>query len=207
MNIKRNTLLIIVIIILVGTLSFAFGYMYVTAPKATTNNTSNVTTINQTMQNGTTIPYSSEYITFDKAKSIAKSHASKGVTVSDPVLMKNQAGQAIYICTYYYDNQVVGGIILDAKTGSVIYRELILPSTTTTQSTSSDQYNNQNYNDNSNYNSNDNYNDNSNYDNSQDSDNDYSNYNDGSDDSNDGSNSDDSSDDSNDGSDYSSDYG
>lgn len=63
MNLKRNTLLIIVIIILAGTLSFAFGYMYLTAPKAANNNT-NVTTINQTMQNGTSIPYSSEYITF-----------------------------------------------------------------------------------------------------------------------------------------------
>lgn len=164
MNIKKNTLLIIVIIILAGTLSFAFGYMYISAPKAA-NNTSNVTTINQTMQNSTAIPYSSEYISFNKAKSIAKSKAAKGVTVSDPVLMKNQEGQAIYICSYYYNGEVVGGIILNAKTGAVLYRELILPSNITTTTTSADQYN-QNYNDNSNYNndnyddSNDNYNDN-----------------------------------------------
>ncbi|UTB32129.1 MAG: hypothetical protein NKF70_11585 [Methanobacterium sp. ERen5] len=160
MNMKRNTLLIIVIILLAGTLSFAFGYMYMSTPKAAANNSANITTINQTMQNGTAIPYSSEYISFDKAKSIAKSKASKGVSVSDPILMKNHDGQAIYICNYYYNGQPVGGIILNAKTGAVIYRELILPSNTTT--TTTDQYTNQNYNDNSNDNYDDNYDD-SNY--------------------------------------------
>lgn len=165
MNMKRNTLLIIVILILAGTLSFAFGYMYISAPKAAANNSANITTINQTMQNGTAIPYSSEYISFDKAKSIAKSKASKGVSVSDPILMKNHEGQAIYICNYYYNGQTVGGIILNAKTGAVIYRELILPKTTPT--TTTDQYNNNYYNDNSNYNYDDNY-DNSNYDDSND---------------------------------------
>ncbi|WP_048650813.1 hypothetical protein [Methanobacterium lacus] len=182
MNMKRNTLLIIVIIILAGTLSFAFGYMYISAPKAAANNSANITTINQTMQNGTAIPYSSEYISFDKAKSIAKSKASKGVSVSDPILMKNHDGQAIYICNYYYNGQIVGGIILNAKTGAVIYRELNLPTNTTT--TTTDQYNNQNYNDNSNYNNDDNYdNSNYNYDDSNDnyddsSDADYQNYDD-----------------------------
>ncbi len=171
MNMKRNTLLIIVIIILAGTLSFAFGYMYISAPKAAANNSANITTINQTMQNGTAIPYSSEYISFDKAKSIAKSKASKGVSVSDPVLMKNQAGQAIYICNYYYNGQIVGGIILNAKTGAVIYRELSLPTNTTT--TTSDQYNNQNNNDNSNYYYDNNYDDsNYNYDDNYDDSND-----------------------------------
>ena len=183
MNMKRNTLLIIVIIILAGTLSFAFGYMYISAHKAAANNSANITTINQTMQNGTAIPYSSEYISFDKAKSIAKSKASKGVSVSDPILMKNHDGQAIYICNYYYNGQIVGGIILNAKTGAVIYRELNLPTNTTT-TTTTDQYKNQNYNDNSKYNydnskynyddSNDNYDDN--YDDS--SDDDYQNYDD-----------------------------
>lgn len=177
MDMKRNTLLIIVIIILAGTLSFAFGYMYISAPKTAANNSTNITTINQTMQNGTSIPYSSEYISFDKAKSIAKSKASKGVSVSDPVLMKNHDGQAIYVSYYYYNGQVVGGIILNAKTGAVIYRELILPSNTT--STTTDQYTNQNYNDNSNYN----YDDDSNY--NYDDSND--NYNDNYDDSNDDS--------------------
>jgi len=195
MNIKKNTLLIIVIIILAGTLSFAFGYMYISAPKAAANNTTNVTTINQTMQNGTAIPYSSEYISFNKAKSIAKSKASKGVTVSDPVLMKNQEGQAVYICSYYYNGEAVGGIIINAKTGAVLYRELILPSSTATQTTNTDQYSNQNYNDESNYN-NDNYDDsndnyNSNY---NDNYNDYDNSYDNSYDSNDNSYDDDSDD-------------
>jgi hypothetical protein len=181
MDMKRNTLLIIVVIILAGTLSFAFGYMYISAPKADANNGTNVTTINQTMQNGTVIPYSSEYISFDKAKAIAKSKASKGVSVSDPILMKNHEGQAIYICNYYYNGQIVGGIILNAKTGAVLYRELYIPSST--PATTTDQYTNQNYNDNSNYDNNydgSNYNDN--YDNS--NDNYDSNYDDSSDDNN-----------------------
>jgi hypothetical protein len=167
LDLKKNTVLIVVIIILAGTLSFAFGYMYLSTPK-TANNTVNVTTINQTMQNGTTIPYSSEYISFSKAKSIAKSKASKGVTVSDPILIKDKTGQAVYICNYYYQGSVVGGIILNAKNGAVIYRELNIPSNmnTDTSTTSDYNYNNQNtnYNDDSNY---DNSNtDNSNYDNS-----------------------------------------
>jgi hypothetical protein len=174
LDLKKNTVLIIVIIILAGTLSFAFGYMYLSTPKAA-NNTANVTTINQTMQNGTSIPYSSEYITFSKAKSIAKSEASKGVTVSDPILIKDKNGQAIYICNYYYKGSVVGGIVLNAKNGAVIYRELNIPSNLNTDTSNTNNYNyndqNTNYNDNSNY-------DNSDYDNSYDD----SNYDDSSDD-------------------------
>ncbi len=175
LNLKKNTLLIIIIIILAGTLSFAFGYMYLSGPKAI-NNTANVTTINQTMQNGTAIPYSSEYISFSKAKSIAKGKASKGITVSDPILIKNQEGQAVYICNYYYNGVVVGGIILNAKTGAVIYKELNIPSSLNTDtSTNTDYYNNQNYND-DNY---DNYDDDSNYNNYNDNyDDSYDNYDD-----------------------------
>jgi hypothetical protein len=180
MDMKRNTLLIIVVIILAGTLSFAFGYMYISAPKAAADNGTNVTTINQTMQNGTVIPYSSEYITFDKAKAIAKSKASKGVSVGEPILMKNHEGQAIYICDYYYNGQIVGGIILNAKTGAVLYRELYIPSST--PATTTDISTNQNYNDNSNYDTNDGSNYNDNYDNS--NDNYDNNYDDSSDDNN-----------------------
>ena len=148
--------------------------------------TVNVTTVNQTLQNGTSIPYSSEYITFSKAKSLAKSHASKGVTVSDPILIKDKTGQAVYICNYYYKGSIVGGIILNAKTGAVIYKELNIPSNLNTDTSSNNNYyyddqsidnsNDQNSEDgynydnqNTNYDSNDQtYDDNSNYDNSYD---------------------------------------
>jgi hypothetical protein len=169
LDLKKNTVLIVVIIILAGTLSFAFGYMYLSTPKAA-NTTANVTTINQTMQNGTTIPYSSEYITFTKAKSIAKSDASKGVTVSDPILIKDKNGQAVYVCNYYYKGSVVGGIIINAKNGAVIYKELNIPTNLNTDTSNTNNYNyndqNTNYNDNSDY-DNSNYDD-SNYDNNYD---------------------------------------
>lgn len=125
------------------------------------------------------------------------------MTVGDPILIKNQEGQAVYICNYYYNGAVVGGIILNAKTGAVIYRELYIPSNlnTDTSSNNNDYYTDQNYNDNSNDNydtNNDNYDDSSDY--SSDS-----NYDDNYDDSSDYS-SDSNYDDSYDGSDSGGDY-
>ena len=183
MNMNMKTVLIIVIIILIGSLSFAFGYMYLSEPK-NSNNTINQTSINQTVQNGTTIPYSSEYITFNKAKSIAKNNAAKGVTVSDPILIKDKAGRAIYVIYYSYDGYSVGGIIINAKTGAVLYRELNIPSVSNTDTSNNyDQNYDNSYYDNSNYdNSNydDSNNDNSNYDDSNNNDQNYddSNYDD-----------------------------
>jgi hypothetical protein len=130
MDVKRNTVLIIAIIVLIGSLSFVTGYMYISGAK-NQQNPVNVTPLNETVTNGTQIPYSSEYITFNKAKSIAKSKASKGVIVSDPILIKDKSGEAVYICYYSYNGNSVGGIILNAKTGAVIYRSLDIPADVT----------------------------------------------------------------------------
>jgi hypothetical protein len=146
MDVKRNTVLIIAIIVLIGSLSFVTGYMYLSGPK-NQKNPVNVTPLNETVTNGTQIPYSSEYITFNKAKSIAKSKASKGVIVSDPILIKDKTGEAVYICYYSYNGNSVGGIILNAKTGAVIYRSLNMPADVT--DASNDYYNNQESTDNS----------------------------------------------------------
>ena len=87
---KLNGVLIITVIILVGLLGTAFGYVVLN------KNTNNNTVVNQTPSNdtnitnqtsGNSIPYSPEYISFAKAKSIAKGEAGKGVVTSDPILI------------------------------------------------------------------------------------------------------------------------
>ncbi|MBZ2165470.1 PepSY domain-containing protein [Methanobacterium spitsbergense] len=137
---KLNVVLIIAVIILVGMLGAAFGYMFLTNMNKTGNNS----TLNQT--NGTnvtnsTIPYTSEYISFSKAKSIAKSDAGKGVVTSDPILVKAKNGDAVYYSTYTYNGANIGGIIINAKTGAVLSNQQNIP--TDTQ--------NNNYNNNKNY--------------------------------------------------------
>jgi hypothetical protein len=134
--------LIIVVLILVGLLSVSFGYIFL--PKNNnnslnqTNNTTNFT--NQT--NGTSIPYSPEYITFSKAKSIAKEYAGKGVVTSDPILIKDKNGNAIYICNYLYNGSPIGGIIINAKTGEVLTNVQKIPTTTPSNSNNEDTYEN-----------------------------------------------------------------
>jgi hypothetical protein len=139
---KMNLILIIVVIVLVGMLSAAFGYMFLTKDNSASNQTPvNVTNItNQTTNN--TIPYSSEYITFTKAKSIAKSYAGNGVVTSDPILVKAKNGNAVYYSNYMYNGENIGGIIINAKTGAVISNEQYIPTTTTDNYNSpSDDYN------------------------------------------------------------------
>ncbi|MDI6644228.1 MAG: PepSY domain-containing protein [Methanobacteriaceae archaeon] len=126
----KNYVIIISILLLGGLTSFAFGYLFLAennSPKH--NNTSNLT-VNDTIKNGTQIEYSSEYITFSRAKSIAKNNAQSGVTVSDPILIKDAEGRAVYVCYYYYKGNNVGGIIIDARTGKVLYKEIYIPSST-----------------------------------------------------------------------------
>ena len=108
----------------------------------TKNNTSNQTTMNITNITNQTIPYSSEYITFSKAKSIAKSYAASGVVTSDPILVKAQNGEAVYYSTYSYDGAVIGGIIINAKTGSVLYNQQDVPVQTATPTVNNDNGNN-----------------------------------------------------------------
>lgn len=123
---KMNVILIITVIILVGMLSVAFGYMFLNNNNSTLNQTpANVT--NQT--NGSSIPYSPEYITFNKAKSIAKSEAARGVVTSDPILVKAKNGNAVYYSTYTYNGANIGGIIINAKTGAVISNQQNIPTT------------------------------------------------------------------------------
>jgi hypothetical protein len=139
--------LIVGVIVLVGLLGVLGGYTYFLGSK----NPDPPVTINQTVNNSTSIPYSSEYITFDKAKSIAIQNAAQGVSVSDPILMKNSNGQAIYLCYYYYNGQMIGGIIINAKTGDILYKEQNLPpnnnntnSNNNNQQSNSNNVNNQN---------------------------------------------------------------
>jgi uncharacterized membrane protein YkoI len=154
---KLNAVLIIAVIILVGLLGTAFGYMFLASNM---NKNSNNTTINQT--NGTnitnqtksTIPYSSEYISFSKAKSIAKGEAARGVVTSDPILIKAKNGDAVYYSTYTYNGANIGGIFINAKTGAVLTNQQNIPTNTASDNTNYDN----NY-DNSNSGSN-NYNDN-----------------------------------------------
>jgi uncharacterized membrane protein YkoI len=165
---KLNVVLIIVIIVLVGMLGTAFGYMFLTNNKNGNNITSNQTQGNETNitnQTGNKIPYSPEYITFSKAKSIAKSHAAKGVVTSDPILVKAKNGDAIYYSDYSYNGVIIGGIIINAKTGSILGIQQNIPNTTTTTNDNTN-YDNNYDNTNSGY-------DNSNYDNSYDNSNNY----------------------------------
>ena len=113
---------------------------------ATLNQTPvNVTNITNQTTNSK-IPYSSEYITFTKAKSIAKGYAGSGVITSDPILVKAKNGNAVYYSDYTYNGENIGGIIINAKTGSVISNEQYIPTTPSNDYNSpSDDYN---YNDN-----------------------------------------------------------
>jgi hypothetical protein len=139
---KMNAILIIIVIILVGMLSVAFGYMFLTNNNSTLNQTpANVTNItNQT--NGTTIPYSPEYITFNKAKSIAKSEAASGVVTSDPILVKDKNGNAVYYSTYTYNGAYIGVIIINAKTGAVISNQQNIPTTPSNDNSYDNNYDN-----------------------------------------------------------------
>lgn len=143
---NSTQVLLVAVIVLVALLSFAVGYNFFNNPKNQTMQ------MNDTIKNGTNIPYSSEYITFDKVKSIALQNAAAGVLVSEPTLLKNEAGQAIYVCYYYYQGRQIGGIIIDAKTGDVLYKEHNLPS----------NYNQNNNNNQNNGNTNNNNNNNNN---------------------------------------------
>lgn len=153
---KMNLILIIVVIVLIGILSAAFGYMFLTNNNNTTSNQTPVNVTNITNQTTTnTIPYSSEYITFTKAKSIAKSYAGSGVITSDPILVKAKNGNAVYYSDYTYNGENIGGIIINAKTGAVISNEQYIPTNPTTSTTPSNDYNppsdDNNYNDNNYY--------------------------------------------------------
>ena len=150
---KLNLALIVVVIILIGALGVSFGYMFFAKNNTTSNQTPmNVTNItNVTNQS---IPYSSEYITFSKAKSIAKSYAATGVITSDPILVKAQNGDAVYYSTYTYNGVVIGGIIINAKTGAVLANQQNIPAQTNTQPSYTDT--GSNYQDTSNQNTNDN---------------------------------------------------
>jgi uncharacterized membrane protein YkoI len=138
---KLNVILIIVVVILVGLLGTAFGFMVLN------KNTNNDTAVNQTPSNvtnitnqttGSTIPYSPEYISFTKAKSIAKGEAAKGVVTSDPILIKAKNGNAVYYSTYSYNGKNIGGIIINAKTGAVISNQQNIP--TTYENTNNNNY-------------------------------------------------------------------
>ncbi len=137
---KLNVVLIIAVIILVGILGTAFGYMFLTN-NANNNTTSNQTLSNITNQTNSTIPYSPEYISFSKAKSIAKSEAAKGVVTSDPILIKAKNGDAVYYSTYSYNGNNIGGIIINAKTGAVLTNQQNIPTTTTSDNTNYDNNN------------------------------------------------------------------
>jgi len=130
--------LIVVVAVLVLGIGVVYG-MYMMNNQIPANNS---TVLNQTIQNGTNIPYSSDYITFDKAKSIAIQNAATGVSVSEPILMKNKEGQAIYVCYYYYKGYSIGGIIINAKTGDIIYKEQNLPSNYNQQTNTNNNYQN-----------------------------------------------------------------
>lgn len=157
---KLNVVLIIAVIVLVGMLGTAFGYMFFTN---NINKNGNNSTLNQTNetnitnQTNNTIPYSSEYISFSKAKSIAKSDAGSGVVTSDPILVKAKNGDAVYYSTYTSNGANIGGIIINAKTGAVLSNQQNIPTTTQSDNTNYDNsYGNSNsgsnnYNDN-NYN-------------------------------------------------------
>ena len=129
---KLNVALIVTVIILVGALGVASGYMFFGKNNTTSNQTPMNTTNNTTVTNQT-IPYSSEYITFSKARSIAKSYAATGVATSDPILVKAQNGDAVYYSTYTFNGAVIGGIIINAKTGKVLAIQQNVPEKTTTQ--------------------------------------------------------------------------
>jgi len=129
---KLNVALIVTVIILVGALGVASGYMFFVKNNTTSNQTPMNTTNNTNVTNQT-IPYSSEYITFSKARSIAKSYAATGVATSDPILVKAQNGDAVYYSTYTFNGAVIGGIIINAKTGKVLAIQQNVPEQTTTQ--------------------------------------------------------------------------
>lgn len=149
---KLNKILILVIVVLTAMLGVFAGYSYFSAPSI--NQTP--VTINQSLENVTNITWTPEFISFDQAKNIAVKNAESGVKVSDPVLMKNQEGVAIYVCYYYYNGYMIGGIIIDARTGNIIYKEQNKPKTNeNSQSNNNNNNNNQN---NQNDYSNDNYN-------------------------------------------------
>jgi hypothetical protein len=127
---KIKGVLLFVVVVLVCLLGVSFGYILNPKNSNTSlnpvNNSSNIT--NQT--NGTPIPYSSEYLSFNKAKSIAKDYAGKGVVTSDPILLKDKNGNAIYYCDYIYNGVKIGGIIINAKTGEVLWNIQNIPATT-----------------------------------------------------------------------------
>lgn len=91
----KNFIIIISILLLGGLASFAFVYLFLADNDSPETNNSTNLTLNDTLKNGTKIEYSSEYITFSKAKSIAKNNAQSGVTVSDPLLIKDANGRAV----------------------------------------------------------------------------------------------------------------
>jgi len=98
-------ILIPVIIVIVGAGSFGLGYMFFGGSQEPQN--IKVKQINETLETGTSIPYSSEYISFSDAMSIAQQNAASGVSVSDPVLIKARNGRAVYVSSYYYNQYIV----------------------------------------------------------------------------------------------------
>lgn len=51
--------------------------------------------VNETLSQVTPLEYSSEYISFDKAKSIAVSNSVNGVSTSEPILIQDKQGRAV----------------------------------------------------------------------------------------------------------------
>ena len=135
---KTNGILIIIVVILIGILGVAFGYMVMPKNNNTTSNQTPTNITNLTNVTNQTIPYSSEYITFSKARSIAKNYAATGVATSDPILVKAQNGDAVHYSTYTYNGAVIGGIIINAKTGKVLEIEQNVPVQTNTQNVYTD---------------------------------------------------------------------
>lgn len=136
---NKTMSIIVVLFAVVGVGSFLVSYFFLAGPLDNKNNSS----VNGTLKEGNRISYSSEYISFKEAKSIAKKNAPPGASVDDPILIKDKSGKAVYICSYYSKDVWVGGIIIDARTGKVIYREIFSIIETPSYDQPNDQYTDQ----------------------------------------------------------------
>lgn len=132
-----NKALILVVVVLVCLIGVFAASTYFSGQNQTQNQTPK---INQTVENGTNITWTPEYISFDDAKAIAKQNAESGVSVSDPILMKDRNGLAVYVSYYYYNGYMIGGIIINAKTGDILYKEQNLPGKSNKQTYNNNYY-------------------------------------------------------------------
>ena len=130
---RLTSVLIVVVIILIGIVSAAFGYIYLSGSKNPINPI-NQTSINQSVQNTSNVTHTTvkkttptNLISAQRAIDIVQQSSPGSTNIRFSAKLINNNGAPYYLVTVYEDDptsdvygQSIGGAKVDAKTGVIL---------------------------------------------------------------------------------------